>query len=324
MTGTVVIDVFNRLVDGTDHFDCEHQIEIFRVVVVLRGEFRRRREIFAELLVTAQFDAAPAHRFEEERHEPCRRVPVNEQRLQRVAGARALTFGVFDDLRGLFEIAFGVDVEVADAFVMLQHRHCGLRADQTDEPFAAAGDDQVEITVEFEQQIDCLVVGPRHELHGAVGQIAGHGGAIEDAGKCDVGVECFAPAAQDDGVSGLEADAGGVDGHVGPRFINDADHADRDGNFGDFESVRPRRLRQDPPDRIMLGGDYAQPVGHLLDPAVIEGEAVDHGGGKPFGAGGFEVESVCLADGVGGSFDFERHAFETGVFRFGRQDGKGA
>ena len=63
--------------------------------------------------------------------------------VHRVARRIALRLGVVGDADRLFRVRSAVDVDVADAVQVLDHRHPGILGDALDQPLAAAGDDDV-------------------------------------------------------------------------------------------------------------------------------------------------------------------------------------
>ncbi len=80
-----------------------------------------------------------------------------------------------------------------------------------------------------------------------------------------VGLERLAAAAQQHRVAGLQAEPGGVGGHVGARLVDEADHAQRDAHARDLEAVGPAPGLHGLAHRIGQRGDLAQARRHLLD-----------------------------------------------------------
>ena len=315
--------MLHRLLDRTDHLHSQHQSEVFGVVIIFGRRNRLGIEL-AELFVAAQLHAVFLHRRDEGRHEPLRDFPVDQQGFQRIAGAGALDLRIHDDFDRFFHIAFAVDVKVTDPFVVFQHRHRRLGTDQPDQPFAAARDDQIEILIHLEQQIHRRVIRPRHQLHRAVGQAAPDRRPVHDPGQNQIGVKRLAAAAQDHRVARLETDSRRIDGHIRARFVNNADHAQRNADLGDFEAVGTDSRRQHAPDRIVLGGDHAQPVGHLLNPAVGQGQPVDHRRCKTGLFRLFKVLGIGGFDRLRGLFDPAGHHLQAAVFLVGREDSQRA
>jgi hypothetical protein len=153
---------------------------------------------------------------------------VHEQALQGVANAGALHLGVLDDGQGLLLIGVLVDIDVADALVVLEDRHGRILDHGPDEPLAAARDDHVYVLVQGQQVLDRGPVRGRHDLHAALGQTGRLQGTAQETSQNLVGMVGFGTAAQDDAVAGLEAEDGRVDGHVGAGFVDDGDDAQRE------------------------------------------------------------------------------------------------
>ena len=78
--------------------------------------------------------------------------------------------------------------------------------------------------------------------------------------------EALGTAAQDHGVAGAQAQAAGIGGDVRPRFVDDADDADRNAHARDVEPVGARPAREFGADRIGQRRHRFEPGGHLFDP----------------------------------------------------------
>ena len=120
----------------------------------------------------------------------------------------------------------------------------------------------------------------------------------DDGRQRPVGVESLGAAAQDDGVAGLEAQPGGIHGHVRARLVDDADHPQRDPHARDLEPVRPDPARTEAAHGVGQLGDLAQPAGHGGDGGLRDGEAVDQGGRKSRAPGGLHVLLIFSPNGV--------------------------
>ena len=73
-----------------------------------------------------------------------------------------------------------------------------------------------------------------------------------------VGAHRRARAAQQHRVAGLEADAGGVGGHVRPALVDDADHAERHPDLPQLQAVGQGRAAHHVADRVGQRGQLAQ------------------------------------------------------------------
>uniref|UniRef100_UPI001ED9B73F glutamate-5-semialdehyde dehydrogenase n=1 Tax=Pseudomonas aeruginosa TaxID=287 RepID=UPI001ED9B73F len=70
------------------------------------------------------------------------------------------------DANRLVQVGGDIDVDVADAVQVLDHRHLGLAADALDQALAAARDDHVDVFGHADQRADRRAVGGFHHLHG--------------------------------------------------------------------------------------------------------------------------------------------------------------
>ncbi len=104
---------------------------------------------------------------------------------------------------------------MADAHVVLEHRHGGGLADGAHQRFPPARDHHVDIFVKFAQEGDGGTVRGLHNLHGVDGQARAFKGLMQQARQREVGTDSFRTTAQDDGVPSLEAKDGRINGNVG-------------------------------------------------------------------------------------------------------------
>jgi len=111
--------------DIPDHAHGENQVEILRIPIFLAGRLAagdaRPRGVAA-----AQRDSASRRHRGELRQEGGCGLLVHEQGFQGVTHAGTLAFGVLDDGQRLVKVGVVIDEHMADAFVMLEHRHARL------------------------------------------------------------------------------------------------------------------------------------------------------------------------------------------------------
>ena len=192
---------------------------------------------------------------------------VDQQRLRRAADAGAPHLGVQHHLLRGLQVGGLVDIDVADALQVREHRHPRLGLHPRHQPLAAARHDDVDGATQAGQHgADRGAVAGGHQLDGVGGQAglleAAHQGAMDGGGRA----QAFGAAAQDGGVAGLEAQRAGVGGDVGPALIDHADHPDRHPHPLDGEAVGPGPGRQHRADRVLEPGDHVEPGGDGLDP----------------------------------------------------------
>ena len=166
---------------------------------------------------------------------------------------------------------------MADAVEMLDHRHPRFGRDALDQAAAATRHDDIDELRHGDQITDGGAVGGVEDLHRRLRQ-AGDGQAFAHAGGDGlIRGERFPPASEDCGVTRFQAQRRGVRRDVGPRFVDDADHAQRHAHLADLDAGRPALQIRDVTDRVRQGRDLFQPLRHGLDPAGRERQAIDHG-----------------------------------------------
>ena len=170
-------------------------------------------------------------------------------RATRIAGLGVdadLAHVLFHRLRGR------IDINVAVAREMLENRNRRFFHDGSNQPLAAARDDDVDVVVELQERRQERAVGGFDELHG--GRINFHlRERFGDNGRDGrVGVHGLFSAAKDDGVAGFEAESGGVAGDVGPAFVDEKHNPQRHAHFFHAQAIGPDVAFQDLPDRVHL------------------------------------------------------------------------
>ena len=105
-------------------------------------------------------------------------------------------------------------------------------------------------------------------------------------------MKSFAAAAQHAGIARFEAQSGGIDGHVGARFVNDADHAQGYAHFADLQAVGADAEFVHFAHGIGQGGHLAQAFAHAGDGFFGEREPLEQCGFKAFGGGLLHVFGI--------------------------------
>ena len=80
-------------------------------------------------------------------------VTVDEEVLDGVAYAGSAAFGGDRDFAGEVEVSFRIDIEVADALVVLDDGDAAVLGDESYEGFPAAGNDAMNEFIELEQMV---------------------------------------------------------------------------------------------------------------------------------------------------------------------------
>ena len=308
-----------------DDGDGEDGVQPFGIEVA-RGRRVHARHDGAGARVGAEAAAGGGEVGGEQGQQGRRDGGVDQQGFGGAADAGAAQLGVGEHGAGHRRVGGGVDIGVAQPLGMGEHGDAGFGLHPFDQGFAAARDDEVDLAGGGEHGGDIGAVGRGRDLHGGIRQAggaqAGGDGGVDGAG----GVETIGPAAQDDGVAGFQAEAGGVCPDIGAAFIDHADHADRGGDALEVQAVRLGPVRQHAGERVGQGGDIVQALGHGFDPCRGEGEAVAEGGGAAIAVEGGEVLRVGGDDAGAGGAQLLGGGVQAGVAGGGRhlrQDRRG-
>ncbi len=159
---------------------------------------------------------------------------------------------------------------------MGEDRHAGVRLHAANEPFAAAGDDHVDMVRRRQHRADeGPVAGWRH-LDSGLRQIRGFQPIDQTGVYCRSGVEAFRPAPQDRRVAGFQAQPARISGDIRAAFIDHADHAQRRAHPADVEARSHVPLFQHLTHRIDLIGHSPQPIRHAPNAVFSQEQPVHH------------------------------------------------
>ena len=246
---------------------------------------------------------------------------VHQEGLGGVAHAHALGLGVDDDRHGGGDVGGGVGVDVAVATAGLDDGHRGLLDDGPDEPGAAARDEDVDEAAGPHERggprpAGGVDGGDQVSRQGGVGQ-----GPAQDVHNGGVGLLGGAPAAQHDGVAGLQGQGGHVDGHVGARLVDHAHHAQGNAHAAHPQAVGQGAAVDDLADRVGQARDLAQGVGDGPDALGRQGQAVDQARSHARGAGALQVGPVGGQDARGRLHEMVGHGAQPGVLDLAARPG---
>ena len=167
---------------------------------------------------------------------------------------------------------------MADAVQVRDHGHTAFQLDPGDQTFAATRDDDVDPSVGAQHRAHGGAIGRRHQLQRIARQAGCRQPIREAPAQHGGGLEAFRSAPQNGRVSSLHANRPGIDRHIRPTFINDADDAQGNTHSLEPETVGLLPLRQDRADRVGLRRNGIDPSGDRRDPIRVERQAIEHRG----------------------------------------------
>ena len=232
---------------------------------------------------------------------------MDQQRFHRVAGRVALRLRVVGDADRHVRIGKCVDVDVANAVEVLDHRNFRFSGNPLDQAFAAAWHDHVDVLLVGDETPDGIAVGGRDDLDRRFRQACRDESFMDARGDGLIARERFAAAAKNRRVAGLEAQRRGVRRDIRPRLVHDADHAQRHAHMPDLNAGRPKAQVGDFADRIRQRCDLLQPRSHRFDARRRQCQAVDKRGVFPCGPGGANVVRIRRHQRRGIAADRCRH-----------------
>ena len=137
---------------------------------------------------------------------------VDEQALERVADAGADRLAVHDQRERQLDVGALVDVQMADALVVLDHRHPRVLGDEAHEPLASPRDHEIDETRRARAVARIASRSPGgDDLHRVGREPRFDRASRSERAERGVGLRGFRAAAQEHRVAALDAERRGVD-----------------------------------------------------------------------------------------------------------------
>lgn len=229
---------------------------------------------------------------------------MDEKRFRRIAGREALGLRVVRNLHGHFKVDGFIDIGVADAVEVLDHRHRRLGHEARNEAFSASRNENVDIVAGADEFAHERAVGARNQLNGFCGKTGRAEAFCNDAGERAIAFKRLVAATQNDGVAGFESKGGGVHRHIGTGLIDHRDDAERYAHAADFNAGRHWTNFRNRSDGVGKLSNLNHAFRHPFENCLCDREAIDEGFAQAFSACGFKILFVCASD-LRFSFDEE-------------------
>lgn len=160
---TVLLVVGDSLVQTGNHPYCQNEVQELLVIVAFAGRCGVGKD-FLGPAVAPQLHASPIHALGKGGKEARCHCLVNEEIFHGVADGGPEDFGVLCDGEGLVQIGLPAHINVADSLVVLDHWHAALFDNESDQPFSAPGDNEIDELLLLDQNGNGLPVGGVHQL----------------------------------------------------------------------------------------------------------------------------------------------------------------
>ena len=270
-------DMRDGRVQPIHHGDTQHRIEIFGIPVI-RGGGQDARIDRLRPRITAQFAA----RIDQRGHHIAAggEGSIEQQCLHRPANPGPPHLGVHRDGAGHFRFCGGVNIGVADAVQMREHRHPRIALHPFDQAFAAARYDHVDQPGSRQHRADSGTILRGEQLHRGGGDAfrfnPGHKRRVQRA----VGMHRLAPAAQQHRIARAQAQRSGIGGDVGTAFVDDPDQPDGNAAAQQFHPRRCGAAGNHLAHRIGQRGNLFDSSGDAFHPAFVQLQPIEQGGGQ--------------------------------------------
>ena len=250
----------------------------------------------ASPLVAHELDPGVAQVREHAGQEPLGDAGIDQQRLGRVADARALDLGVVGDRAGHLKIGVLVNVDVAVARRGVHHRHGRHRLQRLLQTLAAPRDHQVHQALGGRQLGQLGAVSAVEQLDRPLGKPGFAHSLAHDCRQGPVGARGVARSPEHDRIAALQGERGAVHGHVRPRLVDDRDHAERHPDLLHPQAACEHALLDHLAHRVRQRRDVPHPRGHGRHPLLVERQPIAEGVVEPRSALVGEVRGVRLED----------------------------
>ena len=150
---------------------------------------------------------------------------MHQQAFGGVADPRTLALRVDENPHSHWQVGGCVDIDVADAVVVLDDRHLGFGHDALDQRLAAARNGHVDVLRHLQELPHGIAINSRHKLHGMRRQARRRESFGQHAVDGQVAVQGLFSSPQDDRIAALHADRSCVGSDVRARLVNEEHHA---------------------------------------------------------------------------------------------------
>ena len=312
----VRLHVGDGLVEAVHRLHRDDGVEIFGVPV-LRGRRDGAGVDPAHGLVAAHFATGGDQRVENAGEDSGDRVAVHQDGLRGAADPRAPHLRVQGDRGRHLRIRRAVDIDVAYAVEMLDHRHAAFFGDARHQRLAAPRHHHVDVVGHRQHFPDRGAVARRNALDRGFGQVrflqAPHEASMDRGRR----LETLGTAAQDRRIARLEAQRARIRGDVGARLVDHADDAQRHAHAADGEAVRARPFVHAGADGVGQRRDRVQPLRHRLHARVVEGQPVEKRALDAALPRALHIGCVGVENRAGVAADRRRRRRQRRVLRFG-------
>ena len=239
-----------------------------------------------------------------------------QQSFNSVAHRGAGALGVDRHLYSHVKIGTLVHVEMAVPCSRLNDGHARVLHHGADEALAAAGHQHVHVAAHIHEGIRACTVGLGDKSDQIGGKSVGNQGFLHGIHQRGARMHGFLTTAKHHGVARLEAEGGGIHGHVGARLVNDRHATQRGADVLDDQPVGANGALTRA-DGVGQGGDLTQSVANTTEALFIQLQAIHHGLGHAVFLGGIQVFLVGGENVRHIRHDLIRHGAEQRVLSGG-------
>ena len=194
--------------------------------------------------------------------------------LNRIAHRRPRGFGVENNVRRHFQVSRIIHIHMAVAHTGLDYRHMRILHHSANQPRTAAGNQYIQIPGQPHHFNGGSPAGILHQLDAVTRQSGGFHCVPHHFGNSLIGAERLFSASENHRVSCLQAQCCRVGGHIGTGLIDDANHAQRDGDFLNAQTIGPHAAFQHLSHRVRLGLYLPHTVSHACNALFIQRQPV--------------------------------------------------
>ena len=279
MTGSISINMVNRLAQTVYHLDREDVIVIFRGPVFFRRFFCPGADL-PHTLTTPNFHFRLIAKFLQHAWQKnlCN-ILVHQQRFHGVADGYAAHLRIIGHTDRFVQItAFLVNINMADPCSGFNNGHRCILHHGLDQPCASARNQHIQIAFKMHQFRRSFSGRIPNQLYCTFRQPRCGRSLLQSVHDGAVGLDRLRSAAQNAGVAAFDANGRRIACDVRPGFKDNTDNAQRHALLQNAQSVgaRPHLIRR--ADRIWQQGNIAKSLRHALYPLVVQCQSFNKGG----------------------------------------------
>jgi len=181
---------------------------------------------------------------------------------------------------------------------MLDDGHGRFRGDTFNQGFPSSRDRDLDVLFEFQEFADESPVGVADDLDGIFRESAIAQPLLQQFPEGEVAMQGFFASSEDHGIPALQAEDGGIDGHIRTGFIDEENRPERDADAADFQSVGTNDGVNRFADGVGESIDFLDGLRDRFEAGGSQFQAVDFSGGESVSGSSRQILGIGIQKGL--------------------------